>query len=70
MSDIFKLLFKEKPALILLSILNNNAPQYPLLLSKNINCMYCHVINVLGYLKDSNLVKFKKERIVERSEMW
>ena len=61
MGDIFKLLFKEKPSLILLSLLNNNVSQYPLLLSKNISCTYCHVINTLQYLKNSNLINLKKE---------
>ena len=59
MGDIFKLLFKEKPALILLSLLNNNTQQYPLMLSKNINCTYCHVINTLQYLKNYKLIEFK-----------
>lgn len=71
MVDTFKLLFNEKPTLILLSLLNSNVSQYPFLLSKNINCMYCHAVNVLNYLEDSNLVKFKKEgriKIVELTE--
>ncbi|MCK5625059.1 hypothetical protein KAI04_04405 [Candidatus Pacearchaeota archaeon] len=61
MRDIFKLLFKEKPTLILLSLLNTNTPQNPSSLAKNISCTFCHVSNTLQSLEKSNLITFIKK---------
>ena len=69
MVDIFKLLFKEKPALILISLLNSNKSQSGTILSKNIICTHCHIVNILQYLEKSKLIKSKKEGRIKNIEL-
>ena len=60
MSDIFDVIFREKPAMILVSLLNSDEPVYGSTLAKIIDCTYSHLIKVLNKMESADLILFEK----------
>lgn len=57
---IFNTLFREKPALMLLHMLNNESDVYASSLAKSVDCTYSHVVKVLQFFEKYNLISFTK----------
>jgi len=58
--EIFNVFFREKPAHMLLVLLNAKNEIYASTLAKQVDCTYSHVVKVLAQLEDAGLVKFNK----------
>ena len=57
---IFNVFFREKPALMLLHLLQKNGDVYASSLAKNVDCTYSHVVKVLQDMQKAGLVTFEK----------
>ncbi len=57
----FDVLFREKPAMMLVHLLNSNTQVYASNLAKGIDCTYSHVVKILQEMEASGLVQFKKQ---------
>ena len=55
--DIF---FREKPAIMLISLKNANGSTYASSLSKKVDCTYSHVVKILQKMEDLGLIDFEK----------
>lgn len=60
MVNIFGVFFREKPALMLIELKNNNGSIYASTLAKNVDCTYSHVVKILQEMERANLVEFDK----------
>ena len=58
--SIFDVIFREKPAKMLISLKNSKAEVYASSLAKEVDCTYSHVVKVLQEMEQSGLVEFKK----------
>ena len=58
---VFDVFLREKPAMLLIELLNNNGSTYASVLAKNIDCTYSHVIRILQEMQESDLVQVKKQ---------
>ena len=58
---IFDVFFREKPAMLLVELMNNNNEIYASVLAKQIDCTYSHVVKILQEMESANLVNFKKQ---------
>jgi len=59
--DIFDVLFRKKPAMILVSLRNNTKSRYGSLLAKEVDCTYSHAVKILQEMEKSKLVSFEKQ---------
>lgn len=59
-NDIFGVFFREKPALMLIELKNNNGSIYASTLAKNVDCTYSHVVKILQEMERAKLVEFDK----------
>lgn len=59
--NIFDVLFREKPAMMLVELKNYNSEIYASILAKQIDCTYSHVVKILQEMQNANLVVFKKQ---------
>ena len=57
---IFNVFFREKPALMLIHLLNKNNDVYASSLAKAVDCTYSHVVKVLQDMQHAGLVTFEK----------
>lgn len=57
---IFDVFLREKPAMMLVTLLNSNAEVYASTLAKSVDCTYSHVVKVLQEMEDAGLVTFEK----------
>ena len=57
---IFNVFFREKPALMLLHLLQKNGDVYASSLAKSVDCTYSHVVKVLQDMQKAGLVTFEK----------
>lgn len=57
---IFNVFFREKPALMLLHLLQKSGDVYASSLAKNVDCTYSHVVKVLQDMQKAGLVTFEK----------
>jgi len=60
-SGIFDVIFREKPAMMLVSLLNSDEPVYGSALAKIIDCTYSHLIKVLNHMKRADLILFERQ---------
>lgn len=58
---IFSVFFREKPAMMLLTLRNAKAEMYASSLAKQIDCTYSHVVKILQELEREGLVNFDKQ---------
>lgn len=64
--QLFDTIFREKPALMLISLLKdeqagNGSVLYASNLAKKVDCTYSHVVKVLKEFEENGLVSFKKK---------
>lgn len=57
---IFGTFFREKPAMMLLSLKNSSNEIYASSLAKNVDCTYSHVVKILQEMERYNIVAFEK----------
>lgn len=57
---IFDVFVREKPAMMLVNLLNSNNEVYASTLAKTVDCTYSHVIKILQEMEDANLINFEK----------
>ncbi len=58
---IFNVFFREKPALMLLALLNSKTETYASSVAKKVDCTYSHVVKVLQDMEHAGLVNFQKQ---------
>jgi predicted transcriptional regulator len=58
---IFDALFREKPTMMLVTLLNTNEEMYASTLAKAVDCTYSHVVKVLQEMNKAGLVGFHKQ---------
>lgn len=58
---IFNVFFREKPAMMLVSLNNAKADIYASSLAKQIDCTYSHVVKILQEMADAGLISFDKQ---------
>lgn len=58
---IFNVFFREKPALMLTTLLNKNSEIYASSLAKVVDCTYSHVVKILQEMQKAGLVAFEKQ---------
>ena len=59
--SIFKVLFHEKPAMMLVELLNAKSEMYASSLAKHIDCTYSHVVKILQEMEKDDLVNFDRQ---------
>ncbi|MBW2990893.1 MarR family transcriptional regulator [Candidatus Woesearchaeota archaeon] len=58
---IFNVFFREKPAMMLVTLLNKNGNIYASNLAKVVDCTYSHVVKILQEMQRAGLVGFEKQ---------
>ena len=59
--EIFKVFFREKPAMMLVELKNAKSEVYASSLAKHIDCTYSHVVKILQEMEREGLVNFDKQ---------
>ena len=59
--QIFNVLFREKPAMMLVELKNAKSEIYASSLAKKIDCTYSHVVKILQEMENNKLIKFDKQ---------
>jgi len=57
---IFDVFLREKPAMMLVGLLNATNEVYASTLAKTVDCTYSHVVKILQEMEDAGLVSFEK----------
>jgi predicted transcriptional regulator len=57
---IFDVFVREKPAMMLVTLLNSTSEVYASTLAKSVDCTYSHVVKILQEMEDAGLVAFEK----------
>jgi predicted transcriptional regulator len=57
---IFDVFLREKPSMMLVTLLNSNNEVYASTLAKSVDCTYSHVVKILQEMEDAGLVAFEK----------
>ena len=58
---IFNVFFREKPAMMLVHLLNSSHSIYASNLAKLVDCTYSHVVKILQEMQKAGLVTFEKQ---------
>ncbi|MBR9700537.1 winged helix DNA-binding protein [Candidatus Woesearchaeota archaeon] len=58
---IFGVFFREKPAMMLVTLLNSQTEQYASSLAKIVDCTYSHIVKILNEMHKADLITFQKE---------
>ena len=58
---IFNVFFREKPAMMLVTLLTKSNSIYASNLAKVVDCTYSHVVKILQEMEKAGLVEFKKQ---------
>ena len=58
---IFNVFFREKPAMLLVDLLNSKSEIYASSVAKSIDCTYSHVVKILQEMEKAGLILFKKQ---------
>jgi len=58
---IFNVFFREKPAMMLVTLLNKSNNIYASNLAKVVDCTYSHVVKILQEMQRAGLVGFEKQ---------
>ena len=59
--EIFNVLFREKPAMMLVEIKNAKGEIYASSIAKLVDCTYSHVVKILQEMQKAGLVNFEKQ---------
>ena len=59
--EIFNVLFREKPAMMLVALRNTKGEMYASSLAKQVDCTYSHVVKILQEMERDNLINFDKQ---------
>ncbi len=59
--EIFNVVFREKPAMMLVGLKNSKSEIYASSLAKQIDCTYSHVVKILQEMEKSGLINFEKQ---------
>ena len=59
--EIFNVFFREKPAMMLITLRNAKGEIYASSLAKQIDCTYSHVVKILQELEKESLINFNKQ---------
>jgi len=59
--DVFNIFFREKPAMMLVTLNAAKSDIYASSLAKQIDCTYSHVVKILQELCDAGLINFDKQ---------
>ncbi len=59
--EIFRIFFREKPAMMLVHLMNSKSEVYASSLAKHIDCTYSHVVKVLQEMQKEGLINFDKQ---------
>ena len=60
LKKIFGVFFREKPAMMLVTLLNSTHEHYASSLAKVVDCTYSHIVKILNEMQKAELVTFKK----------
>lgn len=58
--EIFNVIFREKPAMMLVVLKNSETEMYASTLAKQIDCTYSHVVKILQEMEKAELMTFEK----------
>jgi DNA-binding MarR family transcriptional regulator len=58
---IFNVIFREKPAMMLITLKNAKSAIYASSLAKQIDCTYSHVVKILQEMQKAGLINFEKQ---------
>ncbi len=58
--EIFNVLFREKPTMMLVNLYNAKGEIYASSLAKAVDCTYSHVVKILQEMEKAGLVSFQK----------
>ena len=58
---IFGVFFREKPAMMLVELLNSQTEQYASSLAKLVDCTYSHIVKILNEMHKAGLITFNKQ---------
>ena len=58
---IFDVLFREKPVMMIVTLLNTTKEMYASTLAKEVDCTYSHVVKILKEMNKANLVSFHRQ---------
>ncbi len=61
---IFGVFFREKPAMMLVTLLSSQREgqeQYASSLAKIVDCTYSHIVKILNEMQKADLIEFKKD---------
>ena len=59
--EIFEVFFREKPAMMLVHLLNATNEIYASSLAKVVDCTYSHVVKILQEMQKAGLILFEKQ---------
>jgi len=60
-TKIFNVLFREKPAMMLVELKNAKTEIYASSLAKKTDCTYSHVVKILQEMENAKLITFDKQ---------
>jgi len=58
--EIFNVLFREKPTMMLIGLYNAKGEMYASSLAKTVDCTYSHVVKILQQMEQAGLITFNK----------
>ncbi len=58
---IFNTFFREKPAMMMIKLLNSKTGIYASSLAKSVDCTYSHVVKILQQMEKARLINFEKQ---------
>ncbi len=59
--SVFTLIFREKPAKLLLALINTPEEVYASTIAKKIDCTYSHIVKILQAMETNGIVTFHKK---------
>ncbi len=59
--EIFNVFFREKPAMLLITLKNAKGNIYASNVAKQIDCTYSHVVKILQEMQKAGLINFEKQ---------
>ena len=59
--NVFNIFFREKPAMMLVSLNAAKSDIYASSLAKQIDCTYSHVVKILQEMSEAGLINFEKQ---------
>lgn len=60
-NEIFNVFFREKPAMLLVTLNSSKTDIYASSVAKHIDCTYSHVVKILQQMEEAGLITFQKQ---------